>query len=430
MKKNMVIVAAILTLLIFLVALPVTRAEIHWLWASLKEDAVSYESYLDTWPGGRHYATALVRFDNLSWQEAETKDTVTAYQDYIKKNADGTYLTEAKDRIDDFRWRDSVSADSIDEYLKYMQLHRDGKYYAEASIRVENLRWEEAVSANTVEAYERYLEIYKDGKYAREAVENIDLLHFQSAASDETIKAYQNYIDRYPNGNYIGNAEERIAELIIDNNVFETALQLDTEEALKAFLDEYPGHQKELDAKQALEDIMIRNKYEKALNVRTISSMSSFIKEYPNSKYVSDLLDEIWNYLMDEHPPDSYNCSTSLSSVKSSLPRAISGERSYIVAFAPREVEGEGDWTWSTIFYELAGQSSSIERMTPYITKPNGEISSWERPERNYINTVYLDPYGKGFYRWSCRGSFMNSSVVLDYLIVKSRTKLVGYSTN
>ena len=95
-----------------LAIIPTTRDEIHWQWASHKDEAASYESYIETWPTGRYateaqarhdeYATeAQARYDELSWARAQTANTVEGFEEYLELHPEGKHAAEARDRIED-----------------------------------------------------------------------------------------------------------------------------------------------------------------------------------------------------------------------------------------------------------------------------------------------------------------------------------------
>lgn len=75
----------------------------------------------------------------------------------------------------------------------------------------------------------------------------------QEAVGPDTIKSYLKYISLYPDGKFVEEAEKRISELRRDLGVYEKAINENTESALKAFLDGYPGHEKEAAAQSVLE---------------------------------------------------------------------------------------------------------------------------------------------------------------------------------
>jgi outer membrane protein assembly factor BamD (BamD/ComL family) len=428
MKKILLVVASIALLLIVLISIPALRAEIHWQWAERKDELTAYQSYVEARPRGRHIAEARARYDEFSWQAALADGTVKGFQQYAGTHSEGAYLAEAGRLIDNIRWEEAYRTDTISSYLDYLKLQPKGLYADEALSRIDEMRWREALSENSVQDYETYLRYQTEGKYREEA-------QFKIAEVPDTIKAYLGYINRYPDGKYVAEAEQRAKGLLTDMAVYEKALEEDTEAAIRAFLDGYPGHQKEADARRVLDGIIERTAYEAAIKVGkgdrsdAIRILSGFIKDYPKSKYNGEIIEQIWNYLQGKHPADEYTCSTSLGTLRSALPRAIAQEKHFLVAFAPRRVAGDDSWRWRTDFYELAGQECTIERMNPYITKPNGDMWSWKESYYSDLSPpIMLGPYGHQYHDWTCwdEGGFRGSSVTLDFKLVKSYTTFVS----
>jgi hypothetical protein len=103
-----------------LAIIPSTRDEIHWRWASHKDETASYESYVKTWPEGRHTAEAQARYDQHGWANAESANSVQAFERYIKLHGEGKHVVKAKDNIESLRWREATTANTIRSYKGYV----------------------------------------------------------------------------------------------------------------------------------------------------------------------------------------------------------------------------------------------------------------------------------------------------------------------
>ena len=198
--------------------IPATREEIHWQWASRRDRAVDYQSYLKSWPEGRYVIEADSLYDERSWADATSANTVQGFERYVEAHTDGKHMTEARDNI-------------------------------------ESSHWQDATSANTVQGFERYVEAHTDGKHMTEARDNIESLHWQDATSANTFMSIQHYLTQYPKGRFAANAKSKQAELLADDAPFLEARNRGSEGALKTFLHEFPGHRREADARLALKDM-------------------------------------------------------------------------------------------------------------------------------------------------------------------------------
>ena len=97
MKKVFTVTIGVLVVAALALAIiPTTRDEIHWRWASHKDETASYESYVKTWPEGRHAGEAQMRYDEHGWAEAKAANTVQGFEQYVQLHAEGKHVTEAK----------------------------------------------------------------------------------------------------------------------------------------------------------------------------------------------------------------------------------------------------------------------------------------------------------------------------------------------
>ena len=219
MKKSVLIAFSIfVTLGLALAIIPTTRDEIHWRWASYKDKTGNYESYVNTWPNGRHIVEASGLYDQRSWTEAQGANTVESFERYVQRQGDGKHVAEARDSID-------------------------------------TLRWQEADKTKTVEGFERYVQRQGNGKHVAEARDSIDSLHWQEATKANTIRSYRVYAERHPQGRFVQEAKTKLSALRVNKAPFVEAFQTGTENSLKKFLGDFPGHEKEAEAQLALKDI-------------------------------------------------------------------------------------------------------------------------------------------------------------------------------
>jgi hypothetical protein len=167
-----------------------------------------------------------------------------------------------------------------------------------------------------------------------------------------------------------------------------------------------------------------REALEKTIKGKSVEELAGLIKNRPAGVSVEKVVAEIWRSLSAEFPRDKFTCSTNLGAIKRQLPAAIKDNEPFIVAFAPKRVSGDGRWSWTTQFRELAGQPVTLEKMSPRICKPNGDTYSFGYGDHKMTSTVTVQPYGQGSYDWWCNGDFAGASVTLDYELVQSETHL------
>jgi hypothetical protein len=293
MKKAIrVTIGALVVAALAVAIIPTTRDEIHWHWASHKDDTVSYESYVKTWPAGRLATEGKARYDERAWSDAQTASTVQGFERYVQLHADGKHVTEANDTIKSLHWQDATAANTVQGFERYVQLHADGKHVAEANDTIESLHWQEATAANTVQGFERYVQRHADGKHVAEANDTIESLHWQEATAANTVQGFERYVQRHadgkhvaeandtieslhwqeataantirayrqygtthPEGQHLREAETKATGLRTDDAPFDAAMKAGTEASLKKFLEDFPEHQKQAEAQQAIKEI-------------------------------------------------------------------------------------------------------------------------------------------------------------------------------
>ena len=112
--------------------------------------------------------------------------------------------------------------------------------------------------------------------------------------------------------------------------------------------------------------------------------------------------------------------------LKVKLPRAITLNKPFLIAFAPRFIHGNDYWSWTTKFVELAGQPITLDYMSPRVVKPSGAVYGFRGSEGGMTGTEHIQAFGEGSHRWSLEGDYGGSAVTLSYQhgIVSSRTTL------
>ncbi|AVD71674.1 hypothetical protein [Desulfobulbus oralis] len=256
MKKTTGAIIGILMVAVFVLAItPATRDELHWQWVSHKDETAGYESYIRAWPGGRHAGEAKTRYDQHGWTEATAANTVQGFERYLQLHGNGRHIAEARNNIESLHWQEATAANTVQGFERYLQLHGNGQHIAEARNNIDTLYWKGAVSTNTIQGFEEYIQLHSDGRYFTEAKERLDTLFWQEATNNNTVKAYLDYSAAQPQGRHLPAAKAKAAELLKEQAPFQAALKDGTEASLNKFLEEFPGHQKESEARKALRDI-------------------------------------------------------------------------------------------------------------------------------------------------------------------------------
>jgi hypothetical protein len=145
MKKAIgVTIGLLVVAALALAIIPTTRDEIHWRWASHKDETASYEAYTKTWPDGRHAAEAQLRYDEHGWADARTANTVQGFEGYVQLHGKGKHVAEAKDNIESLHWQEATNANTVRSYRAYASAHPQGRFAQEADTKAAALRSHQA----------------------------------------------------------------------------------------------------------------------------------------------------------------------------------------------------------------------------------------------------------------------------------------------
>ncbi len=250
---------------------PATRDELRWRFTS--DDAQGYEDYLAAWPKGRHSAEARSRYDEIrdisGFNYALSLARTDGYRAYLARwpngrfRADARYLAawpEALSRIgghwtEAAAWQLSTNVNTLRSLRAYAEAYPKGPFCSRAESRIEELTWQQATNANTIRALRAYSQAYPKGRSYSRAKSGIEDLTWQQATNANTIRALRAYSQAYPKGRFFAQAELRQAVLRTNEAPYSLALRAGTADALNRFLQDFPGHIKEADAREVLEDM-------------------------------------------------------------------------------------------------------------------------------------------------------------------------------
>ena|GEM_PF-5089092 len=168
-------------------------------------------------------------------------------------------LKKCQDLLDDARWEIALQKNNYETFAVFLQ-NEGGKYYQQALDKCDELFWKAALKSDEPKTYQEYLDNFQQGKYRREAVERLRLAErqdgkgdYDSAMAEDTIVALQAYMAAYPQSSLIGECEKKIEEMRSNPKYYERLLADPSEKAVKGFLNNYPGHANEKDAKRLLD---------------------------------------------------------------------------------------------------------------------------------------------------------------------------------
>jgi len=152
-------------------------------------------------------------------------------------------------------WAWASHEDRIESYRSYLDTWPVGEHTDEAESRIDQLLLQAVGSASSISDLEHYLDVRPDGAHKSRAVAAIDSLRWREAVSVNTIVAVEQYLDQQAQGEYRSDAQAKMASLRSDESIFTLAREVGTEESLRTFLSDYPGHVMEARAQTLLRDL-------------------------------------------------------------------------------------------------------------------------------------------------------------------------------
>lgn len=183
---------------------------------------------------------------------------------------------------DGIHWFWASYRDTTASYESYVKAWPEGRYAPEARALYEEHGWAEAEAANTVQGFNRYLQLHGEGKHVSEARDNIESLHWQEATTANTIKSYLSYAATYPQGRFSRQARTKTSALRTDEAPYDSALHAGTEDSLKEFLADFPGHKKGSEVQQAISD------WQKATGLNTTKGYKAFLKKHKTYDFLAE----------------------------------------------------------------------------------------------------------------------------------------------
>ena len=165
MKKLGIVLVVLAVAAAALWVIPSTRDEIQWRLADHKNTTASYESYLKTWPQGRHAIEAAGLYDERGWADAQAANTPDGFKQYVVLHGAGKHVAEANDSLEGFKWREASQANTIAAYRAFAEALPQGKHAAEAQTKIAGLRADPALftaayQAGTEASLQKFLADY------------------------------------------------------------------------------------------------------------------------------------------------------------------------------------------------------------------------------------------------------------------------------
>jgi hypothetical protein len=156
----------------------------------------------------------------------------------------------------EIRWLGARIQNTSPGYGHFLQKFPNSRHTAAATEKWDDLDWKDVPAANSVESFKGYLELHPKGRHAQEARDGIEQIFWDGAGQTNTILAYRAFLEGQPDGKHAAEAKAREVALRINPAPYEAAVKSGSEETLKTFLSDYPGHEKESAVQAVLKDLV------------------------------------------------------------------------------------------------------------------------------------------------------------------------------
>ena len=143
-------IAAVMLAGIAVATIPAARDEVHWLWASGRDQSSNYASYLKSWPNGRHATAARGLYDEHAWADAQVANTYRAHQVYLDTHPQGRFVQEAKAQqtellLDDTPFLAAQDKGTEEAFIAFLEDFPGHKRQAEAQSALKDLEGRDIV---------------------------------------------------------------------------------------------------------------------------------------------------------------------------------------------------------------------------------------------------------------------------------------------
>lgn len=233
------------------------------------------------------------------WEAAKSVDTIAAYEEFLGKHRQGELAQKALQRIEVLSFEEAKAKNDPTIYERFLSRHPQEKLSSSIRNKLNTLKeeigkqrekqdWDKTKSQNSLLAYEGFLKKYPNGEFSKEAMTKIEdllwgdiLLSKKNYDSFDPIAPFtqsdakqlrkrlankidllcRQYIQKYPDGRYSKQANEMLVMLqekitrLNDEEKYKDAMEQDTIEAYKNFIDKNPSNVFVGSARQRLNDI-------------------------------------------------------------------------------------------------------------------------------------------------------------------------------
>ncbi len=115
---------------------------------------------------------------------------------------------------------------------------------------------------------------------------------WEDAVEENTIESYKEYLEKYPEGEYAQEAKDEIHELS-EAVAWEDAVEKNTVESYKEYLEKYPEGEYAQEAKDEIHELSEAVAWEDAVEENTIESYKEYLEKYPEGEYAQEAKEKI-----------------------------------------------------------------------------------------------------------------------------------------
>ena len=220
---------------IFLIASGVTgflwyRDWVFYQWASREDTIEAYQDFNDTFQSTRPNSPYLVKSkarllelqEDSSWQTAKATDTPEALNSYLETYPQGKHIQEAKTRLSELykaSWQAVSETRSVPELEQFIAQNPGNPYVSEAKLKIDSIkddaRWSMVAQSRSESELNQFIQKNPNSRHIQTAKARITSFYNDYAwvKQQNSVAAYQRYIQQNPNSPYREQAEAKIIDL-------------------------------------------------------------------------------------------------------------------------------------------------------------------------------------------------------------------------
>ena len=290
---------------IFLIASGVTgflwyRDWVFYQWASREDTIEAYQDFNDTFQSTRPNSPYLVKSkarllelqEDSSWQTAKATDTPEALNSYLETYPQGKHIQEAKTRLSELyevNWQAVSETRSVPELEQFIAQNPGSPYISDAQHKINSIkddaRWRMVAQSRSESELNQFIQKNPNSRHIQAAKTRLSELYkasWQAVSETRSVPELEQFIAQNPGNPYVSEAKLKI-DSIKDDARWSMVAQSRSESELNQFIQKNPNSRHIQTAKARITSFY--NDYAWVKQQNSVAAYQRYIQQNPNSPY-------------------------------------------------------------------------------------------------------------------------------------------------